>query len=139
MMRNLVADCLLVLMLVGLASEAGCGSAPAAAVRGKVALDGAPLDDATITFVPLGGDSRGAAWTTIKNGQYAVGPAGGLGTGPFRVEIRALRSVPGAAPTDPTLPAPSREAVPARYNSKSELTVDIHPGENTADFDLKTK
>jgi hypothetical protein len=108
-------------------------------VRGRVALDGSPLDDATISFIPIAGGQRQAAWATIRDGQYAIAPADGLGLGQFRVEIRALRSVgEKTSQNDPTL-VYAKEAVPARYNSKSELVVDIKPGENTADFELKSK
>jgi hypothetical protein len=119
---------------------AGCGAGGGAGVSGKVTLDGSPLDDATISFVPLAEGQRQAAWTTVKEGHYAIASTEGLGTGQFRVEIRALRSVGEKTnQTDPTLPAPAKEAVPSKYNSKSELTADIKPGANTADFELKSK
>ena len=106
---------------------------------GKVTLDGSPLDDATITFVPMAGGQRQAAWTTIKGGQYAIASKDGLGSGQFRVEIRALRSVGEKSnQNDPTL-VNAKEAVPSRYNSKSELVVEIKPGENISGFELKSK
>jgi hypothetical protein len=39
---------------------------------------------------------------------------------------------------DPTL-VTAKEAVPSKYNSKSELVVEIKPGQNAADFELKSK
>jgi hypothetical protein len=97
------------------------------------------LDDATITFVPQAGGQRQAAWTTITSGGYAIAAKDGLGTGQFRVEIRALRPVGGASnPNDPTLMT-AKEAVPSKYNSNSELVVVIKPGHNSSDFDLKSK
>ena len=78
-----------------------------------------------------------AAWSAVKGGQYAIAAKDGLGTGPFRVEIRALRPT-GEKSADPEL-IPAKEAVPAKYNSKSELTLEIKPGSNTADFELKSK
>ncbi len=115
----------------------GCSSGAAASVSGKVTLDGAPLDDATITFVPATGGQQQAAWTTVTSGQYTIAAKDGLGTGQFRVEIRALRA--GSEKTiDPTLIS-AKEIVPAKYNSKSELKVEIKPGKNTADFDLKSR
>lgn len=116
----------------------GCSPA-GSAVSGKVTLDASPLDDAIITFVPLTGGQRQAAWTTIANGQYAIAPSSGLGTGQFRVEIRALRTTGEKAnQNDPTL-VNAKEAVPSKYNSKSELVVEIKPGQNIADFELKSK
>src|SRR5438874_9840314 len=117
----------------------GCGAGAGASVSGKVTLDGSPLDDATITFVPTVGGQRQAAWTTVKGGQYAIAAKDGLGTGQFRVEIRALRATGEKAnPNEPTM-IPAREILPSRYNSKSELAVEIKRGDNTADFELKSR
>jgi hypothetical protein len=127
------------MLLACLASLAGCARSTEAAISGKVTLDGTPLDDATITFVPGAGGQRQAAWATISGGRYAIPASNGLGTGKFRVEIRALRAVGEKThQNDPTL-VPAREAVPSRYNSQSELIVDIKSGENAADFALKSK
>ena len=127
------------LLLACLVSLASCGPSAGAAVTGQVTLDGSPLDDATITFVPLAGGQRQAAWATIRGGRFVIPASNGLGTGQFRVEIRALRS--GGDKThqnDPTLVS-AKEVVPSKYNSHSELIVDIKPGENSANFVLKSK
>jgi hypothetical protein len=122
-----------------LALVAACSSRTSATVHGKVTLDGAPLDDATVSFVPTAGGARQSAWTTIKNGEYAIAEKDGLGTGPFRVEIRALRPTGEKPnPNEPTM-VPSREIIPSRYNSGSELKAEIKPGKNAADFVLKSK
>jgi len=127
------------LLICLLAFLAGCGSRTAASVHGKVTLDGAPLDEATISFVPTVGGQRQSAWTTIKNGEYAIAEKDGLGTGPFRVEIRALRPTGEKPnPNEPTM-VPSKEIIPAKYNSNSELKAEIKPGENAADFAIKSK
>jgi len=119
---------------------AGCGAGTKASISGTVTLDGSPLDDATISFVPAAGGQRSAAWTTVTGGQYAIEAKEGLGTGAYRVEIRALRSTGEKInPIDPTLPAASKEAIPARYNSTSGLTATLKPGANVASFDLKSK
>ncbi len=77
-----------VLGLAALASVAGCAPA-AATVSGQVTLDGAPLEDANISFVPKAGGQKQAGWATIAGGEYAIPASAGLGTGAFRVEIRA--------------------------------------------------
>jgi hypothetical protein len=128
-----------ILLFACLTSFTGCGPSPGAAVSGQVTLDGAPLDDATITFVPVGSGQRQAAWTTIKDGHYKIVAKDGLGNGQFRVEIRALRTTGAKAnPNEPEL-INAREIVPGRYNAQSELTTDIKSGANTADFELKSK
>jgi hypothetical protein len=122
-----------------LALGAACSSRTSATVHGKVTLDGSPLDDATISFVSTAGGARQSAWTTIKNGEYTVVEKDGLGIGPFRVEIRALRPTGEKPnPNEPTM-IPSKEIIPSRYNSGSELKAEIKPGKNAADFALKSK
>jgi hypothetical protein len=108
-------------------------------VSGTVTLDGTLLDEATITFVPETGGQRQAAWAPIAGGKYIIDSSSGLGTGQFRVEIRAVRSGSDRAnPNEPTLMT-AKEIVPSKYNNKSELTAEIKSGENTASFDLMTK
>ncbi len=118
----------------------GCGSENSAWVNGKVTLDGTPLDEANISFVPKSGSQDGAAWTEIEKGEFSVPATSGLGTGEFRVEIRALRNT-GKGPTsdDPTIPVNSKEILPPRYNTRSELVAKIELGENSVNFDLKSK
>jgi len=117
----------------------GCGSRTSAMVHGTVTLDGSPLDDATISFVPTAGGQRQSAWTTIQGGEYTIAEKDGIGTGPFRVEIRALRATDEKPnPNEPTM-VPAKEIVPSKYNSNSALVAEIKPGDNTADFELKSK
>jgi len=122
-----------------LALVAACSSRTSATVHGKVTLDGAPLDDATVSFVPTAGGARQSAWTTIKNGEYAIAEKDGLGTGPFRVEIRALRPTGEKPNPNEKTMVPSREIIPSRYNRSSELKAEIKLGKNASDFVLKSK
>ncbi|HEY2413132.1 MAG TPA: hypothetical protein VGI40_12860 [Pirellulaceae bacterium] len=127
------------LALFFLIALAGCDRGSGAAVNGTVTLDGVPLDEATITFVPETGGQRQAAWAPIAGGKYAIDSSSGLGSGQFRVEIRAVRSGNEKAnPNDPTLMT-AKEIVPSKYNSNSELSTEIRPGKNTANFDLKAR
>ncbi|MEQ1827295.1 MAG: hypothetical protein ABL921_15165 [Pirellula sp.] len=126
-------------LILGLLPLAGCWSGTGASVSGNITLDGSPLDDANISFVPLTDGQHEAGWTTIKEGRYLIPASSGLGTGEFRVEIRALRTVNESTKmNDPTL-VNAKEIIPSRYNSKSELWKEIKSGKNNADFDLKSK
>ncbi len=117
----------------------GCTSGKEASVSGKVTLDGAPLDDANISFVPLSDGQRDAGWATVSQGSYSIPASSGLGIGKFRVEIRALRALGETTNrNDPSL-LNAKEIIPSRYNSKSELIKEIKTGENNADFDLTSK
>lgn len=126
------------LVVVLLWAAAGCGGRVPAGhpVSGSVNLDGVPVErglvrlSATGKGPPVGGE--------IKGGRYeVVAPAG-----EFRVEITAPRVV-GRRKAYDTPDSPevdvTEEAVPERYNAKTELRLDVKPGPNTKDFDLSTK
>jgi hypothetical protein len=120
----------------------GCEHSDRGSVSGAVTLDGQPVDGGIISFFPNGREARKSACTTIAAGRYAVPAGSGPAIGANRVEIRWSRKtgkkVPGALlasrETDELV-----EAVPARYNANSELKVEIKPGDNQADFQLKSK
>jgi hypothetical protein len=128
-----------------LAGVAGCGpwTGGRMAVTGTVALDGEPVDWGSIVFVPAeGGDGGQKAGGRIENGKYALPAVSGLVPGKYRVEIRWDRKtgrqirIPGQ---EPDLMDETRQVVPARYNTKSDLIVDLQQGRNTLDFDLRSK
>ena len=127
---------------------AGCGGGEdwqSAEVTGTVTLDGRPIPEGHITFLPSG-DTRGpSATTTITDGRYAM-IEGGPVVGTHRVEIRTPvktgRKIPDLRPENrmkPDRPMIDEvvEAIPVTYNTKSTLTVEIRPGKNEMSFDLK--
>ncbi|MFH1922057.1 MAG: hypothetical protein ABIP48_19500 [Planctomycetota bacterium] len=138
--RNLSWAPLAVLLVV----IAGCDGSNRAAVTGEVTLDGEPVDGGTISFTPSGGAADAAAWGEIKGGRYSIPAAKGPGVGTARVEIRwdrktgkKIAAVPPAPPD--TMIEETEEAVPARYNTQSELTADVQAGQNTFNFELKSE
>jgi len=103
-------------------------------VEGKVTLDGQPLPDATVRFIPQGtGKGRAAFGKTDAEGHYKLlysAGANGAVVGNVRVEITTA---------DPDSPK-SKEKVPARYNANSELVSEVKSGSNkNLDFDLTSK
>jgi hypothetical protein len=127
------------LMLLGVVL-AGCGAGgpEIAYVTGKVTMDGKPLPNATVVFVPENGRPAGA--TTNEEGEYVLNFAQGRkGAIPGESVIRIMtfrdadqdengQSIPGAP-----------ETVPAEYNTESTLTFNVEPGKNNvANFDLKS-
>lgn len=122
-------------MVAGLAALLiGCGGSETYRVSGVVTCDGEPLADGHIAFLP---DGAGAGQgSTITNGQYQVS----IPPGRARVQITASKRFP--------LPAGKvdmygnreevRQFLPAKYNTKSTLTADIH-GPTDLDFALHTK
>ncbi|MBN2296899.1 MAG: hypothetical protein JXM70_31020 [Pirellulales bacterium] len=116
----------------------GCGGENRGEVAGQVTLDGQPVDGGEIRFLPnVGLPSR----ARIANGQYTIPKATGPSVGPVRVEITWVRKT-GRKVTD-MIPGPmideTTQCIPERYNRNSELEVEIQPGTNRHDFELKSK
>jgi hypothetical protein len=111
-----------------------------AAVQGTVTLDGQD-SEGIISFVPTNGRSTSAAWAEIKQGRYSLPAAQGPAVGNYRVEISWMRKngKKFANVANSMLAEQIAEAIPARYNQKSELKADITPGKNQLDFTLTSK
>lgn len=119
-------------------SVAGCSSKPdGGTVKGTVALDGQPLAAGRILFVAVD-QGTPSAEATITAGQFeALVPPGEK-----RVEIRSPK-VTGTRKMYNTPDSPTTDVVvellPARYNVKSELTMNADGTEQAQNFDLKSK
>lgn len=122
----------------------GCSGAEAQrqAVDGSVTLDGTVLDHGFITLQPQSGTSGPTAGAEIVDGQFAIPSVKGPLAGHFRVEITASkpsgRKIPdrfGGQMIDEIL-----QFLPARYNTESELIVEVREGEpNHFDFPLLSR
>jgi len=128
------------LVMALLLAVAGCGSGgpPRLRVVGAVTLDGQPLADGAISFIPTGkGVAAGAA---IAGGRYAVEGARGPTPGEYRVEIRA------SVPSDKQVKGTFGEAtsameslIPARYHDNTTLRAEITAaGPNQFDYSLSS-
>ena len=124
------------------AAVAGCGAdgPEIAGVEGTVTMDGKPLPNAAVVFVPEEG-GRPAGARTDENGHYVLNFSGGRqGTipGKNKVQITTL-SDPYQDEEGNTVPG-SPETVPMKYNTQTTLEVDVKEGEhNVADFDLDSE
>lgn len=113
------------------------GCAPAVstvAIKGKVTLDGQPLEKGDILFThsdPQFGQEAG----TIVNGEYTAS----VHPGANKVSIRATREVPGKfgpMGTEPLL----EDIIPAKYNSATTLNIDVTKEKKDGyDFALESK
>ncbi len=128
------ARCLTPILLCLL--SAGCGSGgDLARVKGKVTLDGQPLEDATVQFQP-----------TAKGGAPSSGKTDSKG----RYELMYTFDTRGAMPGEHVVSITTagtdfdeagneferEERVPAKYNRKTTLKRTVEPGGNTIDFEL---
>lgn len=126
---------LLLLLTAGCLVAAGCGPADSrVAVEGSVTLDGRPLAEGQVIFVP-NEKSLGAEGAAIAAGRFTIR----VHPGPHRVEIvsmaREERPVPAGGLPEQGITF--RNLVPSRYNEKSTLTADVAPaGSSRLDFEL---
>src|SRR5436190_10000431 len=118
---------------------AGCNSAVSAPkypdpvpVEGVVTLDGKPLENAYVNFVPNGADMLTASGTTDASGNFALetgsGPAAKPGAipGRYKVCISSLVKPDGTRvvfdPSKPPAMQLALESLPSRY-SEAALTL----------------
>jgi len=123
-----------------LLSLVGCGdSSGQQLLEGTVTLDGVPLVNGHITFLPQRGTKGSTAGSKITEGDFSIPSKKSVFAGTFRVEITALGKT-GKKVMDPMLGrevAQVKQLIPARYNHNSELTVEVtESGPNRFEFNL---
>lgn len=116
---------------------AGCGGSGGKSknqVSGSVELDGKPLLEGEMTFVPKGeGRPEGAR---VSGGAYTAE----LEDGEYKVKIEATKKVP-LGPGEPSVSGEKDKLVsiiPPRYNENTELTITVS-GVTKKDFKMTTK
>ncbi len=128
------------LVATGLLVLTGCGSVPVK-IRGKVTLNGTPVEAGTITFIPEDQTKGRSGGASIAQGAYQVDAGNPPPPGMYRIEITAPKKtgnkIPAGSPAPPgTMIDEMTEAVPTKYNTKSELKRELKAGDNVFDFDL---
>ena len=101
---------------------------PLGTVKGTITLDGQPLPNAAVDFVPA--QARGSSGVTDTSGVYTLmydQTLKGAAVGDHTVKIRTK------------VEAGTKEKLPAKYNEQSELKATVKAGENTFDFKLLSK
>ncbi len=118
----------------------GCGEKPIeiASVEGTITMDGNPLPEAAVIFIPEMGRPAGAV--TDENGHYVLTFSRnrkGAMLGLNRVKITTL-----ADPwedDDGNMIAGSPETVPMQYNANTELEFIVEQKLNIANFDISSE
>jgi hypothetical protein len=119
-------------------AAAGCGGPVRRAVAGSVTIDGQPLDEAVIIFVPLDADGRKTGGPILA-GRYAMSKDVGLLPGRYRVEIADDPPIDPAMRPGAIQPR-SRRRLPIAYSTASPLAVEITAGGETEfDFNLTSQ
>jgi hypothetical protein len=112
-------------------------------LSGVVSLDGRPIENGSIRFLPVAGDGL-ASGCVITAGRYRIPLAKGLPPGKYRVQISAAdqRGIDPHAPP-PKMGeegAPLKELVPEKYNARTELQVEVKSGgRNVFDFAMNSR
>ncbi|MGQ9762512.1 MAG: carboxypeptidase-like regulatory domain-containing protein [Thermogutta sp.] len=153
--------------LTVIGSFSGCTKKPSRPktypVRGTVTFNGAPVEGATVTFIPKEGVTgepkpQAASGITDSSGRYTIGTfATGDGAipGEYLVKVTKYRSAQRQQPAE-TNPENEMQAffqyeqgakqqtrpkseLPAKYENEktSGLFFQVQPGDNTFDIDLK--
>ena len=113
---------------------AGCGGPVRRAVAGSVTLDGQPLDEAVIVFVPLDAGGRKTR-SRIEGGRYELSRDVGLLPGRYRVEVADDPPIDPDMRPDQVKPRPRRQ-LPVAYSVASPLTVEV-AADGLAEFDFQ--
>ncbi|MCR9117655.1 MAG: hypothetical protein NXI22_11985 [bacterium] len=114
----------------------GCGGGAGAPIEGSVTVNGAVIDQGSITFIPTGEGIKGGA--SITEGKYVVPAKVGLAPGSYKVEIRWNKKTGKKLTSSDTGEEEfvRKEGLPAKFNSATVLTAEIGGGSNTEDFEL---
>ena len=114
-------------------AAASCSSENAlVSISGNVTLDGTPLSEGDILFTPAD-PQFGAEAAKIAAGAYQAS----VRPGKNKVQIRATRPVAGKkGPMGEQL---IEDYVPAKYNDRSDVSIDVSASNLKHDFALKSK
>lgn len=125
------------LLFAALVASLGCAKSNTATVTGNVTVDGEPAKVGAVSFFAVDGRAP-TAGAQIADGRYSAQ----VKPGKCMVQVRVSKVV-GKKKIYDTPESPVREiwaeVLPAKYNDKTELSLDVEPGENQQDYDLKTK
>lgn len=122
--------------VVLLALLLGCWRDSMVPIGGVVEMDGAPIPQGTIQFIPADGAGPSAE-AAIQNGRYQVT----LARGNKKVLVRGYKVVGELHPWGKDAPsAPQlKSIVPPRYNDQTELTQTIEKSHDHVDFKLRSQ
>jgi hypothetical protein len=112
----------------------GCSQSESS-ISGTVRLDGQPLPEGWIRFIPHEGTSGPDGGAPIRQGKYSIPK--GLVVGRYKIEIQGMRMIPGKKSRDPLFGGlvDAEEAIKfAEFKNQIRA---VGPGHNTYDFDLE--
>lgn len=127
-------------LTAGLLFVLGCGGDQRQSLTGTVTLDGQPLAEGSITFMPQAGTTSPSAGANITEGRFSISAEKGLLPGVFRVEITAKRKTGEQVMSDTAgMVEQYEQFLPACYNRESQLTATVPQGGKPLEFALSSK
>ena len=121
-------------------AASGCSGGGSTEVSGKVTLQGKPLPEGSIRFVPTVGTKGRPGSAVVTNGTYTIPLKDGMVPGKYKVEITARRKTGKKVPV-PDSPGVERdeeeEYIPIQFNLNTTLEAELAAGSNTKDFNLE--
>ena len=129
--------------LIVVSTIAGCSAESPCLLSGQVTFDGSPVPDGNIRLNPIGDTPGSGGAAKIVEGKYEISLDAKMLAGKHEVLISATRSTGRQIRAENMNGGPSTteqivQYIPERYNTSTELLVDLEPGENTANFDLRS-
>jgi hypothetical protein len=123
--------------LVAAATAPGCGPRdPRLTIRGRVLLDGKPVSNGQVIFIPV--DSTvAAAGAALHDGEFTIVVL----QGPHRVKVEASAEERRTTAPDepPEFAVTYRSIIPPRYNEKSTLSFDVQSAKDKPLFELTSE
>jgi len=112
-----------------------------ASFEGQVSFDGKPVERGVVVLMPAGGTKGPTAGAVLTGGRFRIDAAAGPVVGRYRVEIKGTRNTGRMVKARIAVGSNGEieeieQYIPSRYNTASELEVDIKPGKNRMTFDL---
>ena len=133
--KHLLSLSSFVLLAASLSLLAGCGPGDGMiTISGSVTMDGEPVQDGSISLMPINGGSMGGG--LIENGHYTAKSS----PGEMAVQIHAHKMVQKKNPTreeiERGLTEDSVSIIPNVYNRQSKLRINVAPDQKNFEFDL---
>lgn len=122
-------------LLASMSFLAGCGPSDGMiTITGSVTMDGEPVQDGSISLMPINGGSMGGG--LIENGYYSAKSS----PGEMAVQIHAHKMVKKKNPTreeiERGLSEDSVSIIPNEYNRQSKLRITVAPDQRNFEFNL---
>lgn len=123
-------------LAIALACCLGCGGATKYGADGTVTLDGQPLSEARILFVPMA-EGRKKTGCLVKGGAFRL--LADVGLLPGRYQVQIVDDPPDVDPNRPAAEREPRRLLPEVYATATPLQVEVDEhGAGEFDFELSS-